>query len=530
MNAAAQHTLDTPQAVVQWLHAHKVRQLCADSRSVEAGDAFVAWPGHATDARAFVAAALSKGAAAALVEADGAANSALPVSLLDDARVVLVRGLKSMCGDIASFFYQQPSDQLKVVAVTGTNGKTSITWWLAQALSAAGQDCGLVGTLGAGRMGNLTPTGLTTPDPIRLQQTLRSLVDQGAAACAMEASSIGLAQARMAGTSVRVAVFTNLSQDHLDYHTNMDNYWQAKRALFNWPGLQAAVVNVDDAHGAALAQELAGKLDVWTISLAAKNGAQQNGAEQNSAVQNARLKGHNLRATPTGTAFDVSEYQDAKLLETYSLDLPIVGNYNVSNMLGVLASMRALGIDLATACASSNNLQAVPGRMQLVDVGRSDISVLVDYAHTPDALVQALQALRPMVQGSSQRLWCVMGCGGERDATKRAPMAQAALDHADAVVFTSDNPRSEEPQAIVDQLLSAALAHDPASSKTVLQQVDRAQAIATAVAKANKGDVLLIAGKGHEDYQEIAGVRMPFSDVQVASAALRSLRPTGGLQ
>ncbi|UFS56183.1 UDP-N-acetylmuramoyl-L-alanyl-D-glutamate--2,6-diaminopimelate ligase [Comamonadaceae bacterium M7527] len=520
MNAAAQHTLDTPQAVVQWLHARKVQQLCADSRAVETGDAFVAWPGYATDARAFVAGAFSKGAVAALVEARDAANSALPVALLDDARVALVSGLKTMCGDIASLFYQQPSGQLNVVAVTGTNGKTSTTWWLAQALSAAGQDCGLVGTLGVGSMRNLAQTGLTTPDPIRLQQTLRSLVDQGVAACAIEASSIGLAEARMAGTAVRVAVFTNLSQDHLDYHANMDNYWQAKRALFNWPGLQAAVVNIDDAHGAALAQELAGQLDVWTIGLAAQNGV----------VQQPRLIGHNIRATPTGTAFDVSEYKDAQLLETHSLDLPIVGNYNVSNMLGVLASMRALGIDLAAACASSHNLEAVPGRMQLVDVGRSDISVLVDYAHTPDALVQALQAVRPMVQGNGQRLWCVMGCGGDRDTGKRAPMAQAALDYADAVVFTSDNPRTEEPQTIVDQLMSAALAHDPASSKTVLQQVDRAQAIATAVAKANRGDVLLIAGKGHEDYQEIAGVRMPFSDVQVASAALRSLRPTGGLQ
>lgn len=520
MNTTVHNTLHTPQAVVQWLQACKAQQLCADSRTVAAGDAFVAWPGYATDARAFVAGALSKGAVAALVEADGAANSALPVSLLDDPRVALVSGLKVMCGDIASLFYQQPSDQLNVVAVTGTNGKTSTTWWLAQALSAAGHDCGLVGTLGVGRMNNLAQTGLTTPDPIRLQQTLRSLVDQGATACAMEASSIGLAEARMAGTAVRVAVFTNLSQDHLDYHANMDNYWQAKRALFNWPGLQAAVVNVDDAHGAALASDLAGKLDVWTIGLAAPNGG----------VHHARLQAHNIRATATGTAFDVVEYQDATVLATHSLELPIVGAYNVSNMLGVLASMRALGIALDAACASSHNLEAVPGRMQLVDAGRSDISVLVDYAHTPDALVQALQAVRPMVQGNGQRLWCVMGCGGDRDVSKRAPMAHAALDHADAVVFTSDNPRTEEPQTIVDQLMSAALAHDPASSKTVLQQVDRAQAIATAVARANRGDVLLIAGKGHEDYQEIAGVRMPFSDVQVASAALRSLRSAGGLQ
>jgi UDP-N-acetylmuramyl-tripeptide synthetase len=519
LNAAAQHPLDTPQAVVQWLHAHKVQQLCADSRAVETGDAFVAWPGCATDARAFVAGAFSKGAVAALVEADDAANSALPAALLNDPRVALVRGLKAKCGEIASLFYQQPSHQLDVVAVTGTNGKTSTTWWLAQALSAAGRDCGLVGTLGVGRMSNLAQTGLTTPDPIRLQQTLRGLVGQGATACAMEASSIGLAEARMTGTAVRVAVFTNLSQDHLDYHVNMDSYWQAKRALFSWPGLQAAVVNVDDAHGAALAQELIGKLDVWTIGLAAQSGAGK-----------ARLQAHNIRATATGTAFDVIEYRDAQLLESHSLDLPIVGDYNVSNMLSVLASMRALGIDLAAACANSSNLEAVPGRMQLVDAGRSDISVLVDYAHTPDALVQALQAVRPMLNGSTRRLWCVMGCGGDRDTSKRATMAQAAVDHADAVVFTSDNPRTEEPQTIVDQLMSAALAHDPASSKTVLQQVDRAQAITTAVAKAARGDVVVIAGKGHEDYQEIAGVRMPFSDVQVASAALRSLRPAGGMQ
>ncbi|MDP4609034.1 MAG: UDP-N-acetylmuramoyl-L-alanyl-D-glutamate--2,6-diaminopimelate ligase [Burkholderiaceae bacterium] len=519
--------LHTAQDVVDWLRARDVRQLCGDSRRVQAGDAFVAWPGYALDARGFVAAALSKGAVCAVAEAQDVETSALPASLVQDPRVALVSDLKAMCGEIAALFEGQPSAQLDVVAVTGTNGKTSITWWLAQALSAAGSTCGLVGTLGVGRTDALVQTGLTTPDPIRLQHTLADFSRTGLTACAMEASSIGLQEHRLSGTHIKVAVFSNLSQDHLDYHDSMHSYWLAKRSLFAWPQLQAAVVNTDDAHGAALVQELrdaqaqggVAALDLWTVGI---DGAPGSGDAVRAAP--ARLQARNVRPSALGLAFDVQEYASGACVQTQAMDVRMLGQYNVSNMLCVLASMRALGIGLADAVAACANLHAVPGRMELVDEQRSDIRVLVDYAHTPDAVAQALQALRPIVAGNAARLWCVLGCGGDRDASKRAPMAQLALEHADAVVFTSDNPRSEDPQTIVDQLMSAALAHDHAHSKTVLQQVDRAQAIAMAVAKAGAGDVVLIAGKGHEDYQEVAGVRTPFSDVQVARAALRSLR------
>ena len=542
MSTTHRPKFDTPQDAVDWLRASGVTNLCSDSREVEAGDAFIAWPGYAVDARAFVQAALIKGAVAVLVEAQGVedSHSALPTKLLGDSRIAFVSNLKALCGEIAAIFYAQPSQDLSVVAITGTNGKTSISWWLAQALSAAGSDCGVMGTLGVGRLSDLMQTGLTTPDPIRVQSSLRSMADSGAVACAMEASSIGLEEKRLNGTAIRVAVFSNLSQDHLDYHGSMANYWQAKQALFKWPGLSAAVVNTDDAHGRDLLQTLPAHVTAWAVGVSSS--ADRNMGSHNklpaatagsdnmvSTYMGAMLLATNVHMTASGTSFDVSEYSAAAVVNNYSFDLPIAGLYNVSNMLCVLASMRALGIELAQAGAACIGLRAVPGRMEAVDAGRSDIQVWVDYAHTPDAVAQALQALRPMTGYGNKRLWCVLGCGGDRDTSKRASMAEQAVEHADAVVFTSDNPRSEDPHSIVEQLMVAALAHGQAPSKLVLQQVERAQAIAMAVATASPGDVILIAGKGHENYQEIGGVRMPFSDVQVASAALRTLRASTSL-
>ena len=510
--------LQTPQQVAAWLHTRVTGTLRTDSRRVLPGDAFIAWPGAAVDGRAFVAAALQAGAVAVLVEDDGADAYVGPGSAVAaDARVARFRGLKAASGPIAAAYFAHPSNQLALVAVTGTNGKTSTAWWLAQALSALPDPltmpCGLVGTMGIGRAPALAPadvatpaapvqpvanelvqTGLTTPDPVQLQQALRTFVDQGLRACAMEASSIGLAEQRMAGCAVRVALLTNFTQDHLDYHGSMATYWDAKRCLFDWPSLHSAVINIDDAHGARLAQELlqradgAAPLDLWTVAIDAP----------------ARLQAQRIGYHAQGLHFDVCERGVAAAA---TVAVPLLGVYNVMNLLGVLAALRALGVPLAQAAQVCSRLTPVPGRMECVSAEHAPL-VAVDYAHTPDALGAALRALRPMAQQRGGQLWCVFGCGGDRDASKRPLMGAVAVSLADQVVLTSDNPRSESAPAILAHILQGT------SGAPVQVQVDRAQAIAETIARAAASDVVLVAGKGHEQTQEIYGVKWPFSDRQ----------------
>lgn len=481
-----------PQAV-QWLRSQVKGGLQTDSRQVAPGDAFIAWPGAATDGRAHVAMALARGASACLVEADG-----VQAFDFDDARIAALPGLKAASGEIAAQWFDRPSEQLQMLAVTGTNGKTTTAWWLAHALAQHALDgkqgCALVGTLGVGVPPRLEDTGMTTPDPVRLQRALREYVDAGVAACAMEASSIGLAEHRLAGTSIRVAIFTNFTQDHLDYHLSMDAYWQAKKALFDWPGLQAAVINVDDAHGARLWASLQARdLDVWSVSTQGP----------------ARLQAKDISLGREGLQFTVIEDAHSHVLHTR-----LVGQYNVTNMLGVLAALRALGLSLDQAVAACDQLEPVPGRMeQIVQPGQP--LVAIDYAHTPDALEQALKALRPAARQRGGRLWCVFGCGGNRDASKRPLMGEMAQRHADCVVVTSDNPRGEDPDAIMAQILGGM-----SPSKVLHSEVDRAAAIAQALAEAGPKDVVLIAGKGHEEYQESGGVKRPFSDMAQARKAL----------
>jgi UDP-N-acetylmuramoyl-L-alanyl-D-glutamate--2,6-diaminopimelate ligase len=412
--------------------------------------------------------------------------------------------LKAQTAWLADAYYEHPSHALQVLAVTGTNGKTSTAWWLAQALSSPvlQKVCGLVGTLGVGRLPHLMTTGMTTPDPVLLQRQFQQFAGDGVTHCAIEASSIGLAEHRLDGTHIRVAVFTNFTQDHLDYHGDMARYWSAKAALFAWPGLQAAVINIDDAQGALLAQQLqSGSLDVWTCS---RRGP-------------ARLQARAL-ASDQGLAFDVIEGDTVQTLHT-----SLIGDYNMDNLLGVIGSLRALGFDLAQAVQACAQLTAVPGRMERVTfellAAQADVTsplVVVDYAHTPDAITQALAALRSQATLRGGRLWCVLGCGGDRDASKRPLMAAAAEAAADQVVLTSDNPRSESPEAIV-----AAMVQGLTRPQSVSIQLDRALAIADAVAQSAAQDVVLVAGKGHESEQEIRGVRHPFSDVAQAQAALQ---------
>jgi UDP-N-acetylmuramoyl-L-alanyl-D-glutamate--2,6-diaminopimelate ligase len=487
--------LRTPDEAARWLRSRVRGALHADSRGIGAGDGFIAWPGAATDGRRFVPDALARGAAACLVEAEGSGNFGF-----EGEAIATYPGLKAATGPIAAAYYDNPSAQLDVLAVTGTNGKTSTAWWLAEALSRSGRaPCAVVGTLGVGVPPALTYTGLTTPDPVLLQRELRGFADRGFGACAIEASSIGIVERRLDGTRIRVAVFTNFTQDHLDYHGSMDAYWQAKAELFRWPGLRAAVVNIDDLHGAALVGKLiatgVGTLDVWTVSAA--------GAP-------ARLAAADIGYDAEGLGFSVAERGTPPV----RLSTQLIGQYNVSNLLGVIGTLRALGLSLEDAVAACTGLDSVPGRMERLSVPGHPLAV-VDYAHTPDALDKALAGLRPLVQQRGGALWCVFGCGGDRDSAKRPMMAAVAEKQADRVVVTSDNPRSEKPAAIISQILLGL-----ASPEAAQVEPDRAKAIADTLAQARPEDVVLIAGKGHEAWQEIAGERIAFSDRTHAIDAL----------
>ena len=488
--------LHTPQQAVDWLHLRGAGALHADSRRVRRGDAFLAWPGASTDARRFVPQLLAAGASACLIEQQGSAELGLD---LEDVRLARYSGLKAHAGPIAATFYRQPSAAMPVLAVTGTNGKTTTAWWLAQALAGAGRRCAVVGTLGIGEPGRMAISGLTTPDPVLLQGELRRLADEGCVACTLEASSIGLAEARLAGLAIDTAIFTNFTQDHLDYHGSMDAYWQAKAQLFDWPGLRAAVINVDDPRGAELARQLAQRegLQVWTLSCRA----------------DARLRARHIRAEDGAMIFDLQEGQ-----RTAYLRVPACGDYNVGNLLGVVGALRSLGLTLEQATAACAHIAPVPGRMESFGETGQPLAV-VDYAHTPDALEQALLALRPLAAARGGQLWVVFGCGGDRDRMKRPLMAAAAQRCADRLVLTSDNPRSEPAQAIVQEMLAGLPSQDHA-----LVQTDRALAIEQALQQARDADVVLVAGKGHEDYQELAGQRLPFSDRQQVQRALAARR------
>jgi len=480
-------------AAAQWLAARVGGRLRTDHRQVQPGDAFLAWPGYSNDARRFVGAALQSGAAACLVDDHHLASFGF-----DDARIAAVSHLKNLVGPIAHLFLGRPSEKLTVIATTGTNGKTSTAWWTAQALTSLSRRCALVGTLGIGepRIDGLQSSGMTTPDPVRLQQALHDFVVDGYDACAIEASSIGLQERRLAGTHVAVALFTNLTLDHLDYHQDMAAYWQAKRTLFAFPGLKAAVLNIDDAHGAELAATLRhSPLDLWTCSTQGP----------------ARLGAEGLHHDDGGLAFMLRE-GDAVL----PLRSALIGDFNASNLLLVLGALRALGVPLQQAVHAAERLGPVPGRMQRVRIDApAQPEVVVDYAHSPDALDKVLQTLQPLARARGGRLWCVFGCGGNRDAAKRPLMGAIATRLADHVVLTSDNPRDEAPAFILAQILSGITGHDEVD---VIE--DRREAISHALAEAAPADVVLLAGKGHEDTQEIAGVKREFSDLHEAREAL----------
>ena len=477
------------------------RGLAADSRAVARGDVFLAYPGERTDARRFVADAVARGAAAVVWERDGFAWPAgvalpnLPAS-----------GLKALAGPLAAEFYGRPSERLWVAGVTGTNGKTSCSQWIAQALAGEGRKSAVVGTLGLGYPGALEENPNTTPDAVALQRALARFLGEGAQAVAMEASSIGIDQGRIAGVKFACALFTNLSRDHLDYHGDMERYAQAKLALFRAPALGHAVLNLDDALGVRIAQDRAGS------GIARTGYTLWPGAGAASGLEH-WLEAHGIELSSAGAKFTLVT-SDGGRAEVASA---LVGRFNVANVLGVIGVLRAAGLSLEAAVRAAGRLEPPSGRMERLGGGDRPL-VVVDYAHSPDALDKCLTALRDVARGQNGRLICVFGCGGDRDRGKRPQMGEAASRHADLVWLTSDNPRGEDPQAIIDAIR-------PGVSVPHEVRVDRRDAIGEAIAAARAGDVVLLAGKGHEPYQEVAGRRVPFSDMDEARKALAGWTP-----
>jgi UDP-N-acetylmuramoyl-L-alanyl-D-glutamate--2,6-diaminopimelate ligase len=460
-----------------------IERLSSDSRRCAPGTAFFAYPGEAADGRAHIPDALARGASAVLWEEAG---FEWPAAWR--APNVAVPGLKQRAGALAHEYYGRPSEALWVCGVTGTNGKTSCSQWIAAALGARGVKTGVIGTLGSGFPGALAGAANTTPDALETHAVLKDMQAQGAGAAAMEVSSHGLVQGRVNAVRFACALFTNLSHDHLDYHGSFEAYEAAKARLFDMPGLQTAVLNLDDAAGARLAQRLAGR------------GVRVIGTSLSEAATSEYLV-----ATPAEGA----RVRIDSSWGTVQATVKPLGRFNVSNALGVLGCLLAFGVPFSEAVAALADLPDVPGRMQRVG---DEPLVVVDYAHTPDALEKVLIALRPVAEARGGRLVVVFGAGGDRDAAKRPLMGAAAARLADRVLVTSDNPRSEDPLAIIAAIRRGAGACEV--------EPDRRQAIERAVSRAAPRDVILVAGKGHERTQEIEGRREPFSDEAEARAAL----------
>jgi UDP-N-acetylmuramoyl-L-alanyl-D-glutamate--2,6-diaminopimelate ligase len=480
-----------------------IARLTSDSREVSPGAAFFAWPGERTDGRGHIAQAIGRGCAAVLWERENFDwNQAWRVPNLG------LRGLRAQAGRLAHEFYGRPSDSLWVCAVTGTNGKTSCTQWIAALLGAHGRKTGVIGTLGGGFPGELSAAATTTPDALALHATLAQLRREGAAAVALEASSHGLQQGRLNGLALDCALFTNLSHDHLDYHGTMSAYGEAKAKLFDFPGLATAVLNLDDGFGRELARRL-GRRGVRVVGYGLAPSARA------AAGRHEWIVAHQVQPTGAGTRLGLaSSWGEAEACVAQ------LGRFNAANALGVLGCLVASGMAFAEAAAALASLPAVPGRMQRLG-GEGLPLVVVDYAHTPDALDKVLEALRPVAEGRGGRLIALFGAGGDRDPTKRPALGAVAARLADRVVLTSDNPRSEDPLAIIAAIRAGI---GPRASAELRVEPDRAVAIERAIAECADADVLLVAGKGHEAHQEAAGLRLPFSDAAAAQAALERRR------
>ncbi|HEU4622896.1 MAG TPA: UDP-N-acetylmuramoyl-L-alanyl-D-glutamate--2,6-diaminopimelate ligase [Burkholderiaceae bacterium] len=495
--AADQRALD---AALHWLRGVAPHaRLVADSRRVRSGDVFVAVPGGRADGRAFIDTALASGAIAVMHEAQGAELRA------PGAPALAVDGLTRIAGSLARAHYGAPDASMLTIGVTGTNGKTTCTSWLAHALNRLGQRCATIGTLGAGFPGALDSTGLTTPDIWRLHEAVRDLHAQGAQALAIEVSSIGLDQGRLDGLHFDVVVFTNLTRDHLDYHGTMAEYEAAKARLFDRREARAAVVVLDDAAGPRMAARARGN-GIRTMGVTLSDVADA------SAVEHL-IRAYDVRTLRDGTAFAVRLDDGA----VFNVELGVLGRYNVINWLACLGALIGAGIDAQAAVDALRDVAPAEGRLQCVQPAQAGAAplVVVDYAHTPDALENALEALRPVARVRGGRLIAICGCGGNRDKGKRPLMAAAAAKLADVVVLTSDNPRNEDPAAILNDMRAGLPAH-----AVHRVELDRREAIRSTITQADARDVILLAGKGHERTQDIAGVQHPFYDPDEARDAL----------
>ncbi|WP_049628885.1 UDP-N-acetylmuramoyl-L-alanyl-D-glutamate--2,6-diaminopimelate ligase [Cellvibrio sp. pealriver] len=480
-----------------------VRNLCLDTRQLKTGDAFIALSGVKVDGRNFIAKAVELGAAVILVEAD---KNWQDLAWLGGVPVIAIENLPARVSEIAGNFFGEPSKKMQLIGITGTNGKTTCTLLAAQMLAHLQKKSAVIGTIGYGlldasvlaplsqQINLLTSTGLTTPDPITLQRLLDELIQQGAVSAAIEVSSHSLQQKRVAGLTFATAVFTNLTQDHLDYHGDLTTYGNVKAQLLDMPGLRTAIINLDDAWAASLQSRAPASVNVLSYSI-----------EKNADVcaTNIELHAGGVRAhivTPWGEG---------------DIDVPLLGKFNLSNVLSVIAVVGAQGFNLAQMLPLITQLEPAPGRMQLVTVDQAaqEVQVIVDYAHTPDALENTLNAIH---QHKAGRVWTVFGCGGDRDKSKRPQMGKIAERFSDYVIVTNDNPRSEDPAAIAAEIVRGM--NHPNGCLVI---ADRAQAIDFAIQQAKAGDIVLIAGKGHEDYQIFATQTLPFSDSKHARISLQ---------
>jgi UDP-N-acetylmuramoyl-L-alanyl-D-glutamate--2,6-diaminopimelate ligase len=447
-----------------------------DSRRVRPGDLYVAVPGMTVDGRSFIRDAIERSAAAVFTE-----SPAPDVSV--DVPMIEIDSLREHKGEIASRFYGEPSKSMLVIGVTGTNGKTSCSQFVAEAQTQAGRKSGVVGTMGFGVPGKLEDAGLTTPDAIELQAKLAQLAEMGCEAVCLEASSHGLEQGRLNGTALDVAVFTNITRDHLDYHESFDEYRRAKEILFRWPGLKAAIINLDDEFAGAIRSAVRSDVKVLTYSMERVD---------------ADIRCESIAMRQDGFDVDiVTPWGKGKITSR------LLGEFNVSNLLSVVGVLGVLDVSLEDAIDQACSISNVPGRMDALRRPGFPV-IVVDYAHTPDALEKALVALRAHCEG---KLTCLVGCGGDRDRGKRPLMGEIATRLSDRAIFTDDNPRAEDSRVIVQEMLEGVDEPDRVTVET-----DRARAVRTAVTEAGESDIVLIAGKGHEEYQEINGQRVPYSD------------------
>lgn len=466
----------------------EIKNLSLDSRSISAGDLFFAYPGTKVDGRQFIDQAIQKGACAVLAEGDAKKE------IRQNVPIYYVPHLPTLLSEIAARFYEYPSKKMKIIGVTGTNGKTSCTHFIASCLQQSKLSCGVIGTLGSGLYGHIQAGGLTTPDPISLQKIFFELSKLGAKYVAMEMSSHSLDQGRASEVTCEVGVFTNLTRDHLDYHGTMEAYGNAKKKLFENEKLSHAVINAEDDFGRELITFLKPRNNVVAYSTTPQETTVPLVYTQHLQLDKTGIKAKVF--TPWGEG---------------ELHLPLMGQFNLSNALAALTTLCLLDMPLSSALSYLSHLTSVPGRMQLL---HSHPMIVVDYAHTPDALEKVLRAVRLHCQG---KLFCVFGCGGDRDQGKRPLMARVAEQNADHVIVTSDNPRFEEPEKIIADIVKGFVAPEKISI-----ELDRERAIHLAIQLANKEDCILIAGKGAETYQLIRDQKISFSDAAVVAMYLGS--------